>query len=264
MAASRTMHRPNFEETKPGAGVIKYENLEITFGTPDLKPTISYNFDVTYQRYIGKRDLITLGGYYKNVQDHIFTKISADTDPLTGIFIKKYANAGNSFIIGFEGSIDKHFDFLRGIWSGFGTSVNVTYSYSQMRVPGRPTTQAMTEQTPLIYNISLYYEKGRINTKLALNYTGPYLLGLNLAAVKTPGVSDPELLHKDTDYDLFRGEMYSLDYQVTAKISNRFSAYGEANNLLNSEYKLYIGQPWRPQRIEYYRQRFQLGLKFQL
>jgi hypothetical protein len=122
----------------------------------------------------------------------------------------------------------------------------------------------MTEQTPLIYNVSLYYEKGRVTTKLALNYTGAYLVGLNLAAVQAQGSTTQELLHKDTDYDLFRGETYSLDYQFAMKINKRFSAYGEANNLLNSPYEMYLGQPWRPKRIEYYKQRFQIGLKFQL
>ncbi|NDC40878.1 MAG: TonB-dependent receptor, partial [Chitinophagia bacterium] len=260
LAVSRTMHRPNFEETKPGMGVYKYEDLEIIFGTPNLKPTISYNFDATYQWYIGKRDLITIGGYYKAVQDHIFTVISADTDPVTGIFFKRYANSGQSFIAGFEGSIDKHFDFLKGFWSGFGASFNITYSTSRMKVPGRPTGQALTEQTPLIYNAALYYEKGKVNTKLALNYTGPYLIGLNLGTDPATG----ELLHKDTDYDLFRGEMYSLDYQLSVAINKHFSAYGEANNLLDAPWITYIGQPWRPKRIEYYHQRFQVGLKFEL
>jgi len=264
MALSKTMHRPNFEETKPGAGVIKYENLEITFGTPQLQPTKSYNADITFQKYIGKRDLITFGGYYKHVVDHIFTKISADTDPLTGIFIKKYENAGTSFIVGFEGAVDKHLDFLPGIWSGLGLSANVTYSYSQMQVPGRPTSQALTEQTPLIYNVSMYYEQGRVNTKLALNYTGSYLMALNLAAVGAIGTSQRELLHKDTDYDLFRGEMYSLDYQMSVKVNQHFQVYGEASNLLNAPYITYIGKSWRPKRIEYYQPRFQIGMKYEL
>ena len=260
LAISRTMHRPNFEETKPGMGVYKYEELEIIFGNPQLRPTISYNFDATYQLYLGKRDLITFGIYYKSVQDHIFTVLSADTDPVTGIFFKRYANSGASYIAGLEASIDKHFDFLSGFWNGFGASANVTYSISRMKVPGRPTGQALTEQTPLIYNVSLYYEKGRVNTKLALNYTGAYLIGLNLGTDPNTG----QLLHKDTDYDLFRGEMYSLDYELSVGISKHFKAYAEVGNILNAPWITYIGHAWRPKRVEYYQQRFQLGMKFDL
>lgn len=258
LAVSRTFHRPNFEETKPGAPVIKFEDLEFNFGNPDLKPTYSLNFDATYQRYWGK-GLVTLGVYYKNVTDHIFTKMEADADPNTGIVFKYYENAGNSYIMGTEASVDRKFDFLHGFWSGFGVYANVTYSYSRMQVPGRPSNQAMTEQTPLLYNVALYYEKGRVSTRLALNYTGAYLKELNLASVAGYGI-----LHKDTDYDLFVGEMYSLDYELSVNITKHLSAFGEAGNLLNAPYKTYIGQPWRPRRIEYYGQRFELGFKFSL
>lgn len=258
-AVSRTFHRPNFEETKPGFAVINYEDLEFTFGNPDLRPTYSYNFDLSYEYFWGNKGIMTLGVYYKDVKDHIFTSVSADKDPVQGILYKKYENAGNSFVTGVEASIDKQLDFLHGFWSGFGLSANITYSYSRMQVPGRDSKQAMTEQTPLLYNLAVYYDKGRVNARLALNYTGAYLRELNLAAVDGFGI-----LHKDTDYDLFVGELYSLDFQAAVKISKHFSTYIEANNLMNAPYKTYIGQEWRVKRIEYYGQRLQLGVKFEL
>ena len=258
LAASRTFHRPNFEETKPGAPIYYVDKQELYLGTPDLKPTYSLNFDATYQLYVGKKDLITVGGYYKYITNHILTAIT-DQDDAASLIISKYINVQESFIAGIEASADKHFDFLKGFWSGFGISANITWSYSQMHQPGRPKAQAMSEQTPLLYNVGLYYEKGRVSTKLALNYTGPYLIALNLVSLKGVG-----LVHKDTDYDLYRGELYSLDYQLTVKINKHFFVYGEANNLLDSPYKTYVGQDWRPKRIEYYHQRVQLGLKFEL
>jgi TonB-dependent receptor len=258
-AVSRTFHRPNFEETKPGFAIINYEDLEFTFGNPDLKPTYSYNFDLSYEYYWGNKGVMVLGVYYKDVKDHIFTTVSADKDPVQGILYKKYENAGRSYIAGIEASFDKQFHFLHGFWSGFGLNANITYSYARMQVPGRDKKQAMTEQTPLLYNIALYYEKGRVNTRLALNYSGAYLKELNLAAVDGIGI-----LHKDTDYDLFAGELYNLDFQAAVKITKHFSTYVEINNLLNAPFKTYVGQEWRVKRIEYYGQRMQLGLKFEL
>jgi len=259
MAVSRTFHRPNFEETKPGFAVIKYEDLEFTFGNPNLRPSYSLNFDATYERYWGNKGLMTFGVYYKHVTDHIFTKMSADADPSSNILYKYYENAGTSFVTGFEASIDKQFDFLKGFWSGFGVNANITYSYSRMQVPDRPSKQAMTEQTPLLYNIAVYYEKGRVNARLGLNYTGTFLKELNLAAVDGIGI-----LHKDTDYDLFIGETYSLDFQTSVKATKHLEAYVSAGNLLNAPYKTYIGQEWRVKRVEYYGPRLQVGLKFTL
>ena len=156
LAVSRTFHRPNFEETKPGFAVIKYEDLEFNFGNPDLRPTYSINFDATYERYWGTTGLFTIGAYYKSVTDHIFTSVAADGDPVSGILYKYYENAGQSFITGAEASIDKQLDFLKSFWSGFGINANITYSYSRMQAPGRPEKQALTEQTPLLYNIAVF------------------------------------------------------------------------------------------------------------
>ncbi len=258
LAASRTFHRPNFEETKPGAPIYYVDKQELYLGNTKLNPTYSLNFDATYQLFIGKKDLITFGGYYKYVTDHILSAIT-DADDAASLIILQYKNVKKSFIAGIEASADKHFDFLNGFWSGFGINANITYSYSQMQVPGRPKAQAMSEQTPLLYNIGVYYEKGRVSTKLALNYTGPYLMSPNLVSLKGVG-----LVHKDTDFDLYRGEMYSLDYMLSVKAFKHFTVYAEANNLLDSPYKTYIGQEWRPKRIEYYHQRVQVGLKFEL
>ena len=72
------------------------------------------------------------------------------------------------------------------------------------------------------------------------------------------------MLHKDTDYDLFVGELYSLDFLASFKITKQFSAYLEANNLLDAPYKTFIGKEWRPKRVEYYGQRLQAGVKFDL
>ena len=133
LAISRTFHRPNFEETKPGFAFIHYEDLVFNFGNPDLKPTYSLNFDATYEYYWGNKGLFTIGAYYKKITDHIFTKVEADQDPLSDILYKYYANAGNSYVMGAEASIDKQFTFLPGFWSGFGVNANITYSYSRMQ-----------------------------------------------------------------------------------------------------------------------------------
>ena len=259
LAVSRTYHRPNFEETKPGFAVVHFEDLVFNFGNPDLKPTYSLNFDATYEHFFGNKGLATFGVYYKNVTDHIFTRVAADADPNSGILYKYYENAGTSYIMGAEASIDKQFDFLPGFWSGFGINANITASYSRMTVPGRPTSQALTEQTPLLYNIALYYDKNRVSIRAGLNYTGAYLKELNLAAVDGIG-----LLHKDTDFDFFADKLVSLDFQTTVKVSKHFGVYVEANNLLNAPYKTYFGQSWRTYRVEYYGPRLQAGAKFDL
>ncbi len=264
-AASRTFHRQNFQETKPGAALIKYSDFLYIKGNPKLKPSYSYNFDVSYQFFWGNKGLFTISSYAKYIVDHIFVTskgTNSPSDPLTGFVTKTYNNASDSWVWGIEGEIKRRFDFLPGFASGFGIGANITYSISRMKVPGRPGSQAMAEQSPLLYNVSLLYEKYGVRAALALNYNSPFLLELNLTTLTNS--STGELLHKDQDYDTFMGEQYSLDFQLSYEFKKHFSVYLEANNLLNSVYKEYLGRPDRPLRVEYYKQRGQIGFKYEL
>lgn len=258
-AVSRTYHRQNFAEVKPGFAVVRYTEFEFTFGNPNLKPAYSYNFDLMYEYYWGNKGMFSVGTYFKYITDHIFNTTQADFDPRTGIVFKAPANAGKSWVYGVEANVQRQFDFIPSWGSGFGINANITYSLSRMQVPGRSASQAMAEQTPLLYNIALFYEKYGVNARIALNYTGAYLKELNLASVKGVG-----LLHKDSSFDTYQGENYSLDFQLAYTFKKHFTVFMEANNLLDWPFYEYRGSKDRPLRVEYYRQRGQVGFKYEL
>ncbi len=260
-ATSRTFHRQNFQETKPGAALIKYSDFLYIKGNPNLKPSYSYNFDLSYQYFWGNKGLFTISTYGKYIVNHIFVTSTGSFDPLTYFITKTYRNASSSWVWGIEGEIKRRFDFLPGFASGFGIGANITYSISRMKVPGRPGSQAMAEQSPLLYNVALQYEKYGVKSSIALNYNSPFLLELNLATLPN---GHGELLHSNTDFDVFMGKQYSLDFQISYEFRKHFMVYFEANNLLNWRYEEYIGNPNRPLRIEYYRQRGQVGFKYEL
>jgi TonB-dependent receptor len=263
-AVSRTFHRPNFQETKPGAPIWQRENFIRIYGNPNLKPSYSLNLDLMYEHYWGTKGMWSIGGYYKDVTDHIFVSSEADDNPFNaGVMNKTFLNADQSFVAGVEAAIERKFDFLPGILSGFGVNANLTWSYSEMQVPGRPQKQAMSEQAPLLYNVALFYEYNKLTSRLGLNYRGAYISDINLAANPDPAAGGKPL-HLDTDYDLFMGEMYSLDFQVSYAFSKHLSAYVELNNLTDAPYRTYVGRPERPLRTEYYRQKGMLGVKFKL
>lgn len=258
IAVSRTMHRPNFEETKPGHAIIRYNDLEYTFGNPNLKAAFSYNADANVEHFFGLNGMWSIGSYFKKIKDHIFPTATTDVDPTSGILIKKFDNAPKSWVLGFEGIFQHKLTFLPGGWKNFGVDANLSYSLSRMQVPGRAKSQPMTEQTPLLLNFAVTYEKDAIETKLELGYNGSYLSQINLAGDASG------LLHKDNDYDIYMSAYYSLDYQVTYTINKKCAVYLEANNLLNSPEKKFMGQTWRTTSVEYYRFKAQIGFKLSI
>ncbi|MDX2173689.1 MAG: TonB-dependent receptor [Bacteroidota bacterium] len=259
LSSSRTMHRPNFEQTKPGSPVLRYNELKNTAGNPNLKPVFSFNFDLNFDYYWGSRGMFSLGAYYKKIKNHIFTISTSQTDAVTGITLKTFDNSSNAWVAGLEALLNRKFNFLKGAWSGLGINTNITYSFSRMKVQGRPSSQQMTDQTPLLFGITLYYEYKKIETRMALLYNGTYLAELNLASL-----GGEDLLHKDSDYDIFMSEYYSLDYSFSYKITKRINAILELSNLLNAPEKKYVGKTWRLASAEFYRLRGEIGIHFQL
>ncbi|NCA20513.1 MAG: TonB-dependent receptor, partial [Crocinitomicaceae bacterium] len=258
-AFSESMKRPNFEQTKPGFAMIKYNDLVYIFGNPNLKPTYAFNYDVGFEYFWPGKGMFSIVGFYKDVYNHIFTVTTADIDPTSGIMVKKYENASKSSVYGAEITIIRKFDFLPGFLSGFGTNSNITISDSKMNIPGREIRQKMTEQTPLIYNLGLVYEYKKWNARVALNYIGKHLKEVNLASLVGIG-----LIHKDDDFDTYINDSYNLDFQVSYSFNKYGSIYIEGINLLNAAERRYIGKEWRHLRMEYYGPRFQIGMRLDL
>ena len=258
-AFSQSLKRPNFEQTKPGAAVVKYNDLIYIYGNPNLKPTTAFNFDLCYEYYWGNKGMWSVGGYFKSVYDNIFTVTTADIDPASGLMIKKYQNSDKAKVYGVEITFIRKFDFLPGVLKNFGLNTNITLSDSRMNVPGRPKAQKMTQQTPVIYNVALTYEKGGFNSRVALNYIGRHLQEVNLASLAGIG-----LLHKDSDFDIFMNQYYNLDIQCSYTFKKIYTFYLEGINLLDFPQQTSVGQSWRSLRTEYYRMRGQIGFKIDI
>lgn len=273
-AVTRTFRRPNFNEIKPGAATIDYTNNDLVYGNPLLKPTYSWNFDIAYEYYMGRAGMFSIGGFYKDVKDHIYTAFessSTDNSGISnefqipgGVIAKKFQNAPTAFAAGFEVSIISKFRFLPSFLKNFGASANYSYTYSEMKIEAREKAQALPRQSPNVLNLALFYESDKVTTRIGLNYRDPYLYELNLYAVKDPNTNEHIIVHQDNDYDVFIGKSLTVDYSFSYQFLKHFSAFLEVNNLLNTPYVKYRGRVERPVKTEYYSIRGLVGIKYNL
>lgn len=266
-AVTRTFRRPNFNESKPGDPFFSYTDLVRTYGNPNLKPTYAWNFDVSWEYYFGNIGMISVGAFYKAIQDHIFATAQASEDIQVGssaIGIKSFENAQSlSHVAGAEFLFNRRFDFLPGFLSNFGINANYSYIWSRMEVPGRTFKQPLPRQASHLFNVALFYETKKIQARLAVNYKGPYLMELNLAATKVNG--ENQLINPSTDqYDIFYGAYTSMDFSFAYQVHQNISVYTEWTNLLNAPLRIYRGRKERPVQTEYYSVRGVVGVKFNL
>lgn len=273
-AVTRSFRRPNFNEIKPGTAAIDYTNFDMVFGNPNLKPSFAWNTDLIYEKYLGISGLISFGGFYKYVTDHIYTAFessSTDNNGISnqfqipgGVIAKKYQNAPYANVAGFEANCSFKLNTVSGIWKYFGIAANYSYTWSELKIEARSKKQALPRQSPNVANLSVFYDAPEFTIRVAANYKDPFLYELNLYAVKDPVTDVAVIVHQDNDYDMFVGRTFTLDASASWNFAKRFSITAEANNLTNTPYVIYRGRRERPVKTEYYSVRALLGLRYTL
>src|SRR5690606_9416836 len=69
LAVSRTITLPEFKELAPFGYVAP--SAQVTRGNPDIEASINYNYDLKYEYFISPSQLVSLGGFYKVIEDPI-------------------------------------------------------------------------------------------------------------------------------------------------------------------------------------------------
>ena len=147
---------------------------------------------------------------------------------LTGIETTSTANGEDGTVQGFEIGYQQHFDFLPGFWSGFGTAINYTYADSEQ--PNGNPLEDISENT---YNIQLYWEGERFQTRLAYNYRDEYLDSVSEKRVESIGKlglghTPGEDLSEGNNYRDARGQ---LDFSAAWDVTDRITVVGNVVNL---------------------------------
>jgi TonB-dependent receptor len=245
-ALTRTLARPNFEDIAPWR-FINREDEEIELGNPDLDVTTAINLDLMYERYLEPIGIISLGAFYKELTDSIFTFNFDQEIDGTEFEVTQPRNGEDADLWGLEMAYQNNFTDAPGFWGGFGLYLNYTYVDSDANYPDRETTrlQGQSEHTG---NVALVYEKYGFSGRLSYNYNGKNILEIGGEAAEDLWVDDHE----------------QLDFLGRVQVSDKLSLVLELINLTDEPYRVYEGSSDRPRQEEYYSWWGILGLRFDL
>jgi TonB-dependent receptor len=266
-AYSSTIARPAFFDLAPYL-IINPSDNEIRSGNTNLRPTVSNNVDVMFEKYFKSVGLISAGVFYKRLNNFFYTlrdnafttaKFAAEfpnfTNPIPAgqnwIFTKPF-NGDNLDLYGFEVAFQRQLDFLPGAWKGLGVYVNYTYTKSSGNIFTPTGIQrsgvALPGTAPHIVNASLSWENKKFLARIALNYTADYV----------------DELGNDNFNDRFYDNQLFLDFNTSYTIKPKLRWFFEMNNITNQPLRYYQGIKERTVQLEYYRERWNTGLKFDL
>ncbi|MBQ8867324.1 MAG: TonB-dependent receptor [Bacteroidaceae bacterium] len=265
---TKTLSRPKYSALVPCVHYNIAEE-EASFGNARLKPTTSYNFDLGGEYYFEGVGLVSLGFFYKNVQDVIADekwKSTSDPNIPAGLLnedgepvkyeITKPINAYDADLFGVEVAYQRDFGFIAPVLKCLGFYGTYTYTHSKTKnhhFEHRKLNDGeeikMTGSPEHTANASLYYENKGLNVRLSYNFASEFVDEFGTVAAL------------DRYYDKVNYLDLNASYTLGKKFKTTF--YAEANNLLNQPLRYYQGDKERTMQVEYYGMRLNAGVKFQ-
>jgi len=222
-AYARTLTRPSMGNLSPGEILrITSENGgSVRRGNPNLEPYYANNIDIGAEWYFSQEGLLALNLFYKKAKNFIENQSYTDQrifpsqtvpDQLNnGTFtVTEPVNGVSATIKGLEVSMQSRFSKLPGAWGNFGGILNYTHTESSadFAQQGDILNQGLPGLSKSSVNAILYYDDGRLDTRLSWAWRDRYLANI----AENPG-GVPRFTKAYGQLDL------SLNYRVSDRIS---------------------------------------------
>ena len=242
---------PTFEAENDGGDFVAEE-----VGNPNLEPFESHNVDVSFDYYPGGIGVISVGAFYKSIENFIFLGDITDSvnlenflpaDVIADIAVVdefvQYQNGGDASIIGLEFAYTKAFE------NGFLVQFNTTLSESEADYPVEDREDddlPLVNQSDVVSNIVLGYEKDAISLRLSTAYQSKRLMELG---------GD-----EDGFNDLYEDAHTQVDFSSKYEFNDNVQVFFNAKNLTDEPFYAYRGNKARNGQYEEYGVSFELGI----
>lgn len=261
LAASKSVSQPDFDMLRPSFTLTPASGTAIG-GNPNLRPMTSQNYDASLEWYFAQASLLSGAVFYKKLENFIYQNVVANDFTINGVTYNDTspANGPSGSVKGFEIAYQQFFDFLPSWWSGLGTEIN--YTYSDAIAPSAVAPGSLVENAPTVtlpdlsrnsFNLVGLYEKGPVTFRLAYNWRSQFFDAVYSGS--TAQVAANPVFTKAYGW---------LDGSLSHDISQQFSAYFQASNLLRTRLRTFYGSQEVTDAVTIDDRQFLLGFRFKL
>jgi iron complex outermembrane receptor protein len=240
-----------------------FTNFTADTGNPLLKPTMSNNFDLSFEYYLRSGTTFHIAPFYKRLTDlpiyaltqrNITVIYTNSTTENATAAATDYVNSTKAATVkGVEVGGRFFLDMLPGFLSGFGFEGN--YTYIDSKNPGdiyRDINGVTHSDAPLVglskhnFNATLLYERKTVSARVAYSWRSKYLqttnsngTNQNYGYYAAPGAAPTQSIQ--IALPIYGDNYGSMDASVRFKVTKDFSFEIQGTNLLNSTQRTLMG-----------------------
>ena len=242
--AAQVMARPNMEDMRAGvnniARAITAPGLwSATGGNPQLDPWRANAYDLSWEKYFGKRSYVSAATFLKSLKSTVYKQtipydFTGYPDPLKGVpavittkgTMNTMANGDGGYVRGHEFTLALDGAMVNPMLQGFGAVASTSFTSSSIH-------QANNIDNPLeglsgrVNSLVAYYEKDGVQARVAQRYRSRYM-----AAVRNAW--------GDTSYTTIEPEKvvdFQVGYAFEKGAYKGLSVLFQINNLTNEAYR---------------------------
>ncbi len=264
-AIFRSLSRPGFGETAPvadfksdgtaadGSTIYKGE-----MGNPDLEPYESTNLDLSFERYY-ENGAVSIGYFRKDVKNAIYPQVTAGV--VGGINfsqLETYINSEKSTVDGIEFNFFSEFVNLPEPFDGLFISLNLTEVEAESDVPSAAGvfTVPFRKLADSTRNLSIGYDKGKVDMRLSLAQRSDYLDYL--------ADDDIETTVDNLNYDniRFTDDHSQIDFTAKYYLNDNFTLKLDLININDEPEFYYWGNPSRLSQYDEYGRSATIGFTY--
>lgn len=191
---------------------------------PNLKPYVSYNYDLAAEYYPSTGGQLAIGFFEKRINNPIYTFRSTERNveyqgrQFTRLQYTQQRNGETGRLGGVEMSWNQPFYFLPGFLKGFGLTSNLAFITSELTIVGRNDVLPFLGQPDRVTNLIPYFQLGGFEARFAYARRSGFL-----SQVNTVG------------FDRFQSARETMDLTLRYQIRGQgLEVIGTARNLTNA------------------------------
>ncbi|MGD9966253.1 MAG: TonB-dependent receptor [Hyphomonadaceae bacterium] len=228
-ALTTAIGRPDYDQIAPR---VTIDGTDVSLGNADLQPLEAVNFDLTAEWYFAPESAISVGLFYKDIDNPIFTTTTALTGTFTyaGVAVTNPAvtqpvNGAQSQLYGLEAAFQAPLTFLPAPFDGFGVNLSYSLVSGETIVPGRATAAPLPFQSERVASAQVYYENYGFHARVAYSYRSEFA----------------EILGSSAASDVYTADFGSWDARLAYQFPFGVQLFVDGANLTNEPDYRYAG-----------------------